>query len=240
MTSDTRGTGASEAGTLYVVGTPIGNLEDLSPRGARVLGEVILVAAEDTRRTQALLTHLGIRKPLIAVYAEVERSRSGRVLEALTGGDVALCTDGGMPAISDPGAFLVNSARAAGHVVVVIPGPTAVASALAASGFSADRFIFLGFLPRKQTQMTAAFLELEDERRTVVAYESPHRLLKALDTISTTLADRRVAVARELTKVHEEVRVATAEVLAAHYREHPPRGEVTIVIEGRPRSPRTT
>jgi len=219
-------------GTLYVVGTPIGNLEDISLRAGRVLGAVTLVAAEDTRRTQALLSHLGIRKPLLALYADVERARFGRVLEALVDGDVAMCTDGGMPVVSDPGAFVVDRAREAGHEVVVIPGPSAVTAALAGSGFAGDRFVFLGFLPRKQSEMSAVFTELVDDRRTLVAYESPHRLLKALDTISATLPDRRVAVARELTKVHEEVRVAPAAELAGHYRDHPPRGEVTLVIEG--------
>ena len=219
-------------GTLFVVGTPIGNLEDLSPRAARVLGEVVLVAAEDTRRTMGLLTHLGLRKPLVAIYAQVERTRSQQVVDTLAGGNVALCTDGGMPAISDPGAYLVDRARAAGHEVVVIPGPSAVVAALAASGFSGDRFIFLGFLPRKQSEMTSLFSGYEEDRRTLVAYESPQRLQKALDTISATLPDRRVAVARELTKVHEEVRVATAAELAGHFSAHPPRGEVTLVIEG--------
>jgi 16S rRNA (cytidine1402-2'-O)-methyltransferase len=226
-------------GTLYVVGTPIGNLEDLSPRAASVLGTVVLVAAEDTRRTLHLLTHLGLRKPMVALYAEVERARAGQVVDALQGGDVALCTDGGMPAISDPGAFLVDQARSAGHTVVVIPGPSAVTSALAVSGFSADRFVFLGFLPRKQSEMTSLLGGYLEDRRTLVAYESPQRLLKALDTISAALAGRRVAVARELTKVHEEVRVASAAELAGHFRDHPPRGEVTLVIEGAPRTRRS-
>jgi 16S rRNA (cytidine1402-2'-O)-methyltransferase len=219
-------------GTLYVVGTPIGNLEDLTPRAARVLGEVALVAAEDTRRTRALLTHLGISKPMLAVYADVERARTGRVLEALDAGDVAYCTDGGMPAVSDPGAHVVDRARAAGHEVVVIPGPSAVTAAIAASGFAGDRFVFHGFLPRKSSEMTRLFASLEGDRRTHVAYESPQRLLKTLDIISATLPDRRCAVARELTKVHEEVRVGRAAELAQHYREAPPRGEITVLVEG--------
>jgi 16S rRNA (cytidine1402-2'-O)-methyltransferase len=219
-------------GTLYVVGTPIGNLEDLAPRAARVLGEVALVAAEDTRRTRGLLTHLGISKPLLAVYADVERARLDRVLNALDAGDVAYCTDGGMPVVSDPGAHLVDQARAAGHQVVVIPGPSAVTAAITASGFRGDRFRFLGFLPRKSSQMTTLFEELVSSRDTVVAYESPQRLLKTLDIISATLPDRRCAVARELTKVHEEVRVGPAATLAEHYREVSPRGEITILVEG--------
>ena len=219
-------------GTLYVVGTPIGNLQDLAPRVARVLGEVSLVAAEDTRRTRALLTHLGLHKPLLAVYAEVERGRAGQVLEALAAGDVAYCTDGGMPVVSDPGAHMVDAARAAGHEVVVVPGPSAVTAAVAGSGFRGDSFRFVGFLPRKSTQMTALFEGLQECRDTVVAYESPQRLLKTLDIISATLPDRRCAVARELTKVHEEFQVGTAVELAEHYRQRSIKGEVTLVIEG--------
>lgn len=219
-------------GTLFVVGTPIGNLEDISPRAVRVLGEVAVVAAEDTRRTRALLTHLGLSKPMLALYADVERGRAPLVLDALDRGDVAYCTDGGMPVVSDPGAHLVNQARSAGHDVVVIPGPSAVTAALAASGFSGDRFLFGGFLPRKSSEMTRIFLALEGDRRTYVAYESAPRLLKTLDIISATLPGRRCAVARELTKVHEEVRVGPALELADHYRARPPRGEVTVVVEG--------
>jgi 16S rRNA (cytidine1402-2'-O)-methyltransferase len=219
-------------GTLYVVGTPIGNLEDLSPRAARVLGEVSLVAAEDTRRTLGLLTHLGLRKRMVSVHADVERSRGVTVVDALDSGDVAFCTDGGMPAISDPGAHLVALAREAGHEVVVVPGPSAVTAALALSGMNADRFIFLGFLPRKASEMTRVFENLRADRRTAVAFESPQRLLKTLDIIAATLPERHCAVARELTKVHEELRSGTATELAAHYRIHPPRGELTLVLAG--------
>jgi 16S rRNA (cytidine1402-2'-O)-methyltransferase len=197
-----------------------------------VLGDVALVAAEDTRRTRALLTHLELSKPLLAVYADVERGRAGQILDALAKGDVAYCTDGGMPVVSDPGAHLVDTARAAGHQVVVVPGPSAVTAAIAGSGFGGDRFRFLGFLPRKSAQMVALFEELIDCRETVVAYESPQRLLKTLDIISATLPDRRCAVARELTKVHEEFRVGLATELVAHYRRHPAKGEVTLVVEG--------
>jgi 16S rRNA (cytidine1402-2'-O)-methyltransferase len=219
-------------GTLFVVGTPIGNLEDMTPRAARVLGGVGLVAAEDTRRTRGLLSHLGVHKPLISLHGDVERARIPQVLEALDHGDVAYCTDGGMPGISDPGAALVGAAREAGFGVVVVPGPSAVTAALAGSGFSGDRFIFLGFLPRKTSEMTRVFEGLGDERRSAVAFESPQRLLKALDLIAMVLPQRRCAVARELTKMHEEVRVGTAGDLRAHYQENPPRGEITLVVEG--------
>lgn len=222
-------------GTLYIVGTPIGNLEDLTPRAARVLGEVALVAAEDTRRTRQLLTHLGISKPMLSVHADAERGRATQIIEALGRGDVALCTDAGMPSISDPGAHLVERVRDAGYGVAVIPGASAVTAALALSGFSGDRFVFLGFLPRKSSEMTRAVEALADETRTAVAFESPYRLLKALDIIAAVLPQRSCAVARELTKVHEELRAGTAGELADHYRKHPPRGEVTILIEGAPR-----
>jgi 16S rRNA (cytidine1402-2'-O)-methyltransferase len=222
-------------GTLYVVGTPIGNLEDLTPRAARVLAEVTLVAAEDTRRTRQLLTHLGLSKPMLSVHADAERGRTAQLLEALRGGDVALCTDAGMPSISDPGAHLVEGARDAGHQVAVIPGPSAVTAALAISGFSADRFVFLGFLPRKASEMTRAVSALAVETRTAVAFESPFRLLKALDIIAEALPGRRCAVARELTKVHEELRVGLASELAAHYRQKVVKGEITLLVEGAPK-----
>ena len=218
-----------------MVGTPIGNLDDLSPRAARILGEVSLVAAEDTRRTRALLTHLGISKPMARLDANVEHSpRLERVLKALAAGDVALCTDGGMPVISDPGARLVSAARAAGHAVAVVPGPSAVTAALALAGVAADRFLFLGFLPRKATQMVRAFELLREEARPAVAFESPQRLLKALGILAEVLPERRVSVAREMTKIHEELRSGTAAELLSHYEQHPPRGEICIVIEGVP------
>jgi 16S rRNA (cytidine1402-2'-O)-methyltransferase len=217
------------------VGTPIGNLEDLTPRAARILGEVSLVAAEDTRRTRALLTHLGISKPMARLDANVEHSpRLASVVEALDRGDVAFCTDGGMPLVSDPGARLVQAAGEAGHDVTVIPGPSAVTAALALAGVSADAFVFLGFLPRKPGQMTKLLENLRDEVRPAVAFDSPHRLVKSLRLIADGLPDRRLAVAREITKVHEELRWGTAAELLEHYTSHPPKGEITIVVEGNP------
>jgi 16S rRNA (cytidine1402-2'-O)-methyltransferase len=198
-----------------------------------------LVAAEDTRRTRALLSHLGLHRPLISVHGDIERPRSGHILSALAGGDVAFCTDAGMPALSDPGAATVTAARDAGHQVVVVPGPSAVTAALALSGFAADRFIFAGFLPRKTGELTRLFESLSGEHRTVVAFDSPQRLLKSLDIISAALPERRCAVARELTKVHEECRVAVAGELLRHYRANPAKGEITIVIEGAPKRKRT-
>ena len=219
-------------GTLFVVATPIGNLEDITARALRVLRQVRLIAAEDTRRTRQLLSHLGLSKPMLSVHADAERGRAAQIVEALGRGDVALCTDAGMPAISDPGAHLVGRVRDAGHDVAVVPGPSAVTAALALSGFSGDRFVFLGFLPRRSSEMTRLMESLFEETRTAVAFESPYRLLKALDIMSATLPGRSCAVARELTKMHEELRTGTASELAEHFRRHPPRGEITVVIEG--------
>jgi 16S rRNA (cytidine1402-2'-O)-methyltransferase len=199
-----------------------------------VLGEVDLVAAEDTRRTRRLLTHLGISKPLLSVHADAERGRAAHVIDALRHGDVALCTDAGMPSISDPGAHLVDRVRDAGHGLAVIPGPSAVTAALALSGFNADRFVFLGFLPRKASEMARVVGALAAETRTAVAFESPYRLVKALDIIAEALPARRCAVARELTKVHEELRVGPASELAAHYRQKAVKGEITLLVEGAP------
>ncbi|MHB8508887.1 MAG: 16S rRNA (cytidine(1402)-2'-O)-methyltransferase [Candidatus Dormibacteria bacterium] len=225
-------------GTLYIVGTPIGNLEDLTLRAARILGEVDLVAAEDTRRTRQLLTHLGLSKPMLSVHADAERGRVEQLLHHLESGDVALCTDAGMPVLSDPGAHTVGCARAAGFPVVVIPGPSAITAAVALSGFSGDRFVFLGFLPRKSSEMQRVFEGIINETRTAVAFESPQRLLKALDIIAATLPGRVCAVARELTKIHEELRRGMAAELAEHYRGRPPRGEITLLIEGAARTKR--
>jgi 16S rRNA (cytidine1402-2'-O)-methyltransferase len=208
----------------------------MTPRAARILAEVSLVAAEDTRRTRQLLTHLGISKPMVSLHADAERARTDQVLRALESGDVAFCTDGGMPNISDPGAFLVDHAHAAGVRVEVIPGPSAVTSALALAGVPANRFVFAGFLPRKSSEMTRTVAELGALSMPTVYFESPVRLLKALDIISTTLPDRRCWVAREMTKVHEELRSGSAAELALHYRAHPPRGEVTLIVGGAQRS----
>lgn len=194
-----------------------------------------LVAAEDTRRTRALLTHLGISKPMARLDANVEHSpRLAEVVGALDRGDVAFCTDGGMPLVSDPGAKLVQAARTAGHDVAVIPGPSAVTAALALAGVPADAFVFLGFLPRKPGQMAKLLEELREETRPAVVFDSPHRLVKSLRLIADGLPERRLAVAREITKVHEELRWGTAAELLEHYTAHPPKGEITIVIEGNP------
>lgn len=217
--------------TLYVVGTPIGNLEDLTLRAARVLGEVEAVAAEDTRVTARLLARHGLRKPLISYRAPVEGRTLRRVLDALESGDVALLSDAGTPAVSDPGARLVDAAWAAGHRVSPIPGASSVTAALSVAGFAGTGFVFAGYLPRKPGELRRLLASLAASERPVVALESPHRVLKSLAAIAEVLPDRRLTVARELTKIHEELlRGTAAEVLEALGGRA--RGEFTLVMEG--------
>jgi 16S rRNA (cytidine1402-2'-O)-methyltransferase len=216
---------------LYVVGTPIGNLEDVSARALRVLSEVGVIAAEDTRVTARLLARHGIRKPLISYRAPVERRGLPRVMAALDEGDVALVSDAGTPTLSDPGAALVNAAWAAGHIVVPIPGPSAIAAALSIAGQGGPGFTFLGYLPRKPGEMRRLLQRLADDPRPAVAFESPFRVRKSLALIDEVLPDRPVTLARELTKLHEQVlRGAAAEVSAALGENV--RGEITLVIAG--------
>lgn len=220
-------------GTLYVVGTPIGNLEDLSQRALRILREVNLVAAEDTRHTRGLLTHFDIHTPLFAYHEHNARTAGAQLLERLqTGASIALVTDAGMPGISDPGAHLVGLARAAELPVVVIPGPTAVTTALVGSGLPLDRFVFEGFLPRSGRERKQRLQELARETRTAVLYEAPHRLLDTLEDLAEVTGNREMVAARELTKTFEEYRRGTALELHAHFSEHAPRGEFTLVLAG--------
>jgi 16S rRNA (cytidine1402-2'-O)-methyltransferase len=216
---------------LYVVGTPIGNLEDLSARAVRVLGEVGAIAAEDTRVTSRLLARHGIRKPLLSYRAPVERRGLPRVLAALEEGDVALVSDAGTPTISDPGQALVTAAWAAGHTVVPIPGPSSVTAALSIAGYGGPGFTFLGYLPRKPGEMRRLLETLGDDPRPAVAFESPYRIAKSLALIAEALPGRTVTVTRELTKVHEEVLRGTAEEVAAALGDRA-RGEFTLVISG--------
>lgn len=215
--------------TLFVVATPIGNLEDVTLRALRVLGEVDVVAAEDTRVTGRLLARHGLRKPMLSYRAPVEQRALPRVLEALDRGDVALVTDAGTPTVSDPGQRLVAAAWAAGHVVVPLPGPSAVTAALAVAGYDGPGFCFAGYLPRKPGELRRFFEALRDAERPAVAFESPHRVRRALGVLAEVLPDRPVTVARELTKLHEQVlRGTAAEVLDA--LGEPVRGEITLVI----------
>lgn len=220
------------AGTLYVVATPLGNLGDLSPRAAATLTGVAMVAAEDTRHTRPLLTHIGSRAELISFHAHSDDAQLRRILELLgTGTDIALVTDAGTPLVSDPGVALVAAARARDIPVVTIPGPTAVAAALAVSGLSADRYLFLGFLPRKGADRRRLLDTVAASEWTVVVFEAPNRVADLLTDLAAACgAERRAAVSRELTKVFEETRDGTLAELAGYYAETPPRGEVTVVI----------
>ncbi|MCI0789630.1 MAG: 16S rRNA (cytidine(1402)-2'-O)-methyltransferase [Chloroflexi bacterium] len=218
--------------TLYIVGTPIGNLEDLTPRAARVLAEVSLVAAEDTRVTRRLLSHLGIRPRTTSFHQHNWRDKLEGVLAELDHGDVALVTDAGMPGISDPGSELVAAAAQAGFKVEVVPGPSAVTAALALSGFPGDAFLFLGFLPRRKKDRQARLREAVASAVPLVLFEAPHRLRATLADLDTVFDDRPLAVCRELTKLHEEVFRGTAAQALEHFDS--PRGEVVLVVQGRP------
>ena len=219
--------------TLFVVGTPIGNLEDLTARAVRVLGEVGAIAAEDTRVTSRLLARIGVRKPLLSYRAPVERRGLPGVLRALEEGDVALVTDAGTPGVNDPGQRLVAAAVEAGHRVVPIPGPSAVTAALSISGFTGEGYVFLGYLPRKPGELRRLFESLAAEVRPAVAFESPYRVLKSLAVLAEVLPERRLLVGRELTKLHEQVvRGTAAETLAELASKA--KGEFTVVIAGCP------
>jgi 16S rRNA (cytidine1402-2'-O)-methyltransferase len=219
-------------GSLYIVSTPIGNLEDLSLRASRILGEVETVLAEDTRRTRILLNHLGLKTPMISLHQHNEREREGMVLQRLEGGaSLALVSDAGTPLVSDPGERLVAAVREAGFAVIPIPGPSAVLAALAASGLPAVPFTFLGFLPRKGEERSRVLERIRGAPETVVLFESPERLTKTLEALAEGgEGHRRAVVARELTKIHEEHRGGTLEELRTHYTAHPPRGEITLVL----------
>jgi 16S rRNA (cytidine1402-2'-O)-methyltransferase len=222
-------------GTLYLVATPIGNLEDISLRALRVLRECNLVATEDTRSTGRLLAHFGIDKPLLSYFEHNKMTRLERLLELLETGTVALVSEAGTPALSDPGYELVCAALERGVAVVPIPGPSSVIAALSVSGLPADRFICVGFLPRRAAERRRQLAELAGERSTLIAFEAPHRLVAALADLEATLGgDRRCAVCRELTKLHEEVWRGTLAAAHAEWRSREPRGEFTLVVAGAP------
>lgn len=220
-------------GVLYLVATPIGNLEDVTLRALRVLREVDLIAAEDTRHVRKLLERYGIRQQVVSYHEHNEQARTPQLLAALRSGrSVALVSDAGTPVLSDPGYRLVRACVEASVPVVPVPGPSAVTAALVASGLPADRFLFLGFPPRRRTARRRFLEEVKDQRATLVLFESPRRLADCLQDLLEVLGDRRVAVCRELTKVHEEVRRGTASELVRWARGEQVRGEVTLVVEG--------
>ncbi len=217
--------------TLYVVATPIGNLEDISLRALRTLRGVKLIAAEDTRKTRRLLSAYNIKTPMTSYYEHNKQAKLGYILEFLQKEDVALVSEAGMPGISDPGYELIVAAGQRGITVTPVPGPSAVTAALAVSGLPTDRFTCIGFLPHKANDRRRALESVTDETGTIIALETPHRLLAALNDILAVLGDRRLAVCRELTKLHEEVFRGTVSEAIKRFTE--PRGEFTLVIEGK-------
>jgi 16S rRNA (cytidine1402-2'-O)-methyltransferase len=226
------------AGTLYVVATPLGNLEDITLRALRVLKEVALVACEDTRRTRILLTHFGIHAPVTSYFEHNKLRKGARLLETLEAGQsVALVTDAGTPGISDPGFLLVKQAREAGIPVVPVPGPSAVVAALSAAGVPADRFLFDGFLPVKPGRRVHRLEALRELGLTVVCYESPHRILASLEAIAQVFGEREIVVAREMTKQFEEIVRGPAGALRQRFAAGTARGEFTVIIPAAPPGP---
>lgn len=223
------------SGKLYVVGTPIGNLGDFSPRALETLQNCSFIAAEDTRVTLKLLNRFEIKKPLVSYYEHNIRERGQEILaRILAGEDCAVVTDAGMPCISDPGEDLVRLCAENGVETVVVPGPSAAVSALAVSGLPTARFSFEGFLSVKRTSRMEHLEAVRGDPRTLIFYEAPHKLVSTLTDMLEAFGDRRIALARELTKVHEEVRRTTLAGAAAHYAENPPRGEFVLIVEGAP------
>lgn len=222
-------------GTLYLVATPIGNLEDITLRALRMLRECALVASEDTRTTGRLLAHFDIQKPLISHHEHSQPAGLERILATLETGDVALVSEAGTPLLSDPGYELLQAAIERGYPVVAVPGPSALTTALSVSGLPTDRFLYLGFLPRKGAERRRILAEVSQVRATLVFFEAPHRLRATLaDAVEGLGGDRRCAVCRELTKLHEEVWRGTLADALAEWRQREPRGEFTLVVAGAP------
>jgi 16S rRNA (cytidine1402-2'-O)-methyltransferase len=222
-------------GTLYIVGTPIGNLEDISPRALDVLRRVHLIASENPSKTQRLLARYEIQTPMMRytdAYQRKKRQRSAAVLDALQEGDVALVSEAGMPGLADPGFELIAAAQSQGVRIVPVPGPTALSAALSVAGIPAERFTFLGFLPRGSSARQSLLAPLIESPFAIVAYESPHRLLDTLAVLDDLFGERPMAAACELTKLYEETVRGTAAELLAHFAGEKPRGEFTLVIAG--------
>lgn len=219
-------------GTLYVVATPIGNLDDITQRALTVMRDVRVLAAEDTRRTRQMLTHFGISRPLVSYHAFNERARRTQLLAALAEGDVAIVTDAGTPGIADPAMDVVRAALAAGHTVSPVPGPSALTAAASASGLIDGPFMMLGFLPRGARERQSLLGRAAGVGMPLICFESPNRTAATLAEMAATLGDRDATVMRELTKLHEEVRGGRLTALAAHFSAEEPRGEVVIVVAG--------
>lgn len=223
---------------LYVVGTPIGNLNDITQRALEVLKSADVIAAEDTRHSGNLLRHFGIRKPLISYHEHNEAMRSEELAERIAAGEtVALITDAGMPALSDPGARLLRKCIERDLAYTIVPGPSSILTALVGSGFSLDRFYFGGFLPVKSGQRERELRAVAEREETSVYFESPYRLTKTLTVCAAIMSERQLCVARELTKKFEEFRRGTGAELLAHYESKPPKGEITLVISGKNAAP---
>ena len=222
---------SESGGVLYVVATPIGNLEDISARALRILGEVDLIAAEDTRTTRKLLTRYGLHVRMVSLFDANVRRRIPQLLKELDEDkQIALVSEAGTPVISDPGALLVRAAAEAGHTVTPIPGPTAIAALLSVAGMPADKFTFLGFLPRKAGQRRRLIESIAEQPWTTVFYESPHRIIATLEALRETLGDRNIVIGREMTKLHEEIFRGTLTEAIEHFQK--PRGEFTVVVAG--------
>ena len=215
---------------LFVISTPIGNLEDITIRAVRYLDEVDLIAAEDTRKTGKLLKHYGISTKMISFHEYSKWQRTTQILDHLATGDVALVSDAGVPTLSDPGSELVQRVIASGFKVIPIPGPSAVTAALSVSGFRADNFVFVGFLPRIQSQRKKLLKALATEQRTLIVFEAPHRMRSTLQDIDEAFDDRLISISRELTKLHEETFQGSASEAYNYFQQ--PKGEFTLVIEG--------
>ena len=220
-------------GTLYLVATPIGNLEDMTPRAVRILKEAVLIAAEDTRHTGKLLKHFDIQTPLRSYFEHNKLARLEGILEKLAEGDVALVSDAGTPAINDPGYELVKAALEAGYPVLPVPGASAPIAALTVSGLPTDSFLYLGYLPHKANERRKSLREVQDAPYTLIFLESPYRITEALEDIAAELGDRRILVAREMTKMFEEYWRGTALGALEYFRMQPARGEFTLVVEGK-------
>lgn len=219
-------------GTLYLVATPIGNLGDMTTRAVEILQQVRLIAAEDTRQTQKLLTHFHIRNRLVSLFDQNEHLRIPYLLEELEQGDVALVSDGGTPALNDPGFEVVNAAIDSGYPVSPVPGACAPIAALVASGLPTHQFLYLGFPPRKQAERLRFFSKLLHQPYTLIFLEAPHRLCSTLEDLFATFGDRKVVIAREITKLHEEFYRDLLSKAIEYFRNNPPRGEITLVVQG--------
>jgi 16S rRNA (cytidine1402-2'-O)-methyltransferase len=220
-------------GTLYLVATPIGNLEDISPRAIRILREASLIAAEDTRHTGKLLKHFEIETAITSYFEYNKLDKLDFILEKLSTGDVALVSDAGTPAVNDPGYELVKAALASNYEVKPVPGPSAPIAALTVSGLPTDSFLYLGYLPHKTSERHKRLQEVESQPYTLVFLESPYRVVEALEDMLSILGDRRICVAREMTKMFEEYWRGNVSGALEHFKSQPPRGEFTLVIEGK-------